>query len=228
MMMTILPSPDPTPTPDGDTPRFPAWLRGLAQGLSVVFHPLFVPLAGTWFLIAIHPYRFAAFSDKMIFRLYVLVITYTLVLPALTVFLLRKMDFISSIFMKTRQDRIIPYVAVMTFYFWTYFTLHARTGPPEVLTTFLLGNFIAVVIAFVGNLRTKVSMHALGLGGLLGLVLNQISDPHLNMSLPLLAVILLTGVVSTCRMILGAHSLREIYLAVMIGIVAQLLAAWIQ
>ena len=69
-------------------------------------------------------------------------------------------------------------------------------------------------------------MHALGMGGLLGLMFCFFGDPYFNIAFPLVVLILLSGMVCTSRLILGEHTLREIYLGIMLGVMAQLLAIW--
>lgn len=207
--------------------QFHPILRGIAQVLSIILHPLFVPLIGAWFIVNTHYYQFASFDKKSLFSLYGSIVANTLILPAFTVFFLKKLKFIKSIRMHSQQDRVIPYIAVMTFYFWAFMVFNHQDMMPLTLTAFLLGNFIAVVFAFISNLFLKISMHTLGMGGLLGLVFCFAGNPHINITLPLMVIILLCGIVSTSRLILAAHTLREIYLGLMFGILAQLIAFWL-
>lgn len=202
-------------------------LRGIAFIFSVVLHPLFVPLMGVWLIITTHYYQFAGFDDHSLFRIYGSVAANTLILPAFTVLFLKLLRFIQSIKMERRKERIIPYIATMTFYFWAYMVFRHQPMVPAVLATFLLGNFIAVILAFFSNFFIKISMHTLGMGGLLGLVFCFLDNPSVYIALPLMIIILLCGIVGTSRMILEAHTLREIYLGVIFGVLAQLLASWI-
>lgn len=209
------------------TPPFPRWIRVTAMVISVVLHPLFVPIIGTWLIVQTHYYQFAGFHRKEFIQLYGAIIANAVVLPAFTVILLKLLKFISSIQMPQRRDRIIPYIAVMTFYFWTYMVFNHQAMMPEVIKAFLLGNFIAVILAFLSNLQMKISMHSLGMGGLLGLVFCFLEQPGISISLPLVVIIFAAGLVATCRLILDVHSYREIYMGVAFGVFAQLLAFWI-
>ena len=53
---------------DTGLPKQPAAIRAIATALSYIFHPLFVPVYISWFLVSIQPYLFASFtaSEKMI------------------------------------------------------------------------------------------------------------------------------------------------------------------
>jgi hypothetical protein len=216
-------------SPDENTEqlRFHPLLSAVAHVLSVICHPLFVPVIGTWLVIKTHPFAFAGFDHKSLFRIYGSVASNTVILTGFTVLILKQLKFISSIRLPTRRDRVVPYVATMTFYFWAFMVFKHQPQIPGMLTAFLLGNFIAVILAFLSNLMLKISMHALGMGGLLGLACCFIGDPYYNITLPLMVIILVTGAVCTSRLILGEHSLREIYLGALFGVFAQLLASWL-
>lgn len=202
-------------------------LKGISHVLSVIFHPLFVPLYGTWIIIHTHSFLFASFYGKKLFSIYFSVFANMVLLTGVTVLLLKQLKFIQSIRMHTQKDRVIPYIATMTFYFWAFLVFKHQTAIPSILTAFVLGSFLAVVIAFISNLGLKISMHALGMGGLLGLMFCSFGDPYYNITLILLIIILLCGIVGTSRLILGEHTLREVYLGFMFGIMAQLIAFWV-
>lgn len=208
-------------------PLFHPILRVLAHVVSIVLHPIFVPLIGTWLIIEAHPLQFAGFSSKALFGVYGSVVSNTILLTGFTVVILKQLHFIKSIRLRTQNDRIIPYIATMTFYFWGFLVFKHQTAIPVVLTAFMLGNFLAVVLAFLSNLVLKISMHALGMGGLLGLMFCFFGDPYFNIAFPLTVVIVVAGIVCTSRLILQEHTLREIYWGVLFGVFAQLVAAWI-
>jgi membrane-associated phospholipid phosphatase len=68
-------------------------------------------------------------------------------------------------------------------------------------------------------------MHAVGVGGWLGLFLLMFNSKEMMMTWPLVAVLLITGMVCTSRMILKAHSPLDIYGGLIIGVLTQL-AGW--
>ena len=75
-------------------------LKGFAHVISVLFHPLFIPVMATWYLAFIQPGYFTGIppGEKMMI---VLRVGYnTIFYPALTVILLKAVGFIKSIFTK--------------------------------------------------------------------------------------------------------------------------------
>jgi membrane-associated phospholipid phosphatase len=192
---------------------------------SYLFHPLFVPLYVILFLLYVHPSAFTGFSDSTKIRVIFIVIINLLFFPLISVLLLKAVGFIDSIYLKNQKDRIIPYIASGIFFFWAYHVFKEQSQYPEVWVSYLLGLFLASSAALIANIYFKVSMHAVGVGGWLGLFFLMFNSKEMMMTWPLAAVLLITGMVCTSRMILKAHSPLDIYGGLIIGVLTQL-AGW--
>ena len=145
--------------------------------------------------------------------------------PLLTVLLLKAVGFISSLYMHSAKDRIIPYIACGIFFFWAYTVFRQQSGYPNLLTSFLFGIFLASSAGLIVNIYFKVSMHAIGMGGLLGFMLIVFRSGTMLMTWPLALAILLTGLVCTSRLLISDHSQKEIYSGLLVGLLTQLAAA---
>lgn len=199
--------------------------RFFANLLSYVFHPLFIPLYVTWFLAFVHPGYFAGFGESGKRRLLLLIVINTLFFPAITVLLLKGVRFIDSIFLRTQRDRIIPYIAAMTFYFWTQYVLREQVNIPRILVGFMFGVFISTSAALIANIYYKISMHAIGMGGLLGVFLVIMQQDTMLMTWPLSLAFLFTGMVCTARLMVSDHRPREIYAGLSAGLACQFIGA---
>jgi len=192
---------------------------------SYFFHPLFVPLYIILFLLYVHPSAFTGFSDVAKVRVIFIVIINLLFFPLISVLLLKAVGFIDSIYLKNQKDRIIPYIASGIFFFWAYHVFKEQSQYPELWVSYLLGLFLASSAALIANIYFKVSMHAVGVGGWLGLFFLMFNSKEMMMTWPLAAVLLITGMVCTSRMILKAHNAIDIYGGLFIGVLTQL-AGW--
>jgi hypothetical protein len=206
--------------------RQPPLLRITAHLFSYVFHPLFVPVIATWYLAFIHQGYFTGIAPREKLFIVIRVAYNTIFYPALTVLLLKGLGFIDSIFLKTQKERIIPYIAANIFYFWMYLVFRNQPGVPSILTGFILGIFISSSVALLANIYFKISIHALGLGALSGLILLIIfTGFSYNIFLPAILVFLLTGFVGTSRMIVSDHKPFDIYTGIFFGIICQVIAS---
>lgn len=203
----------------------PAIIRFFAHLFSYLFHPLFIPLYVTWFLAFVHTSYFSGYSIQQ--KTWLLVrVSYTMIFfPLITVLLLKGLGFIQSIFLKTQKDRIIPYIASGIFFFWVYLVFRNQREIPSILTSFTFAVFISSSAALIANIYFKISMHAIGMGGVIGLFLMIMLQDMMLMTVPLSIAFLITGLVCTSRMIVSDHQPKEIYAGLLLGITCQLVAA---
>ncbi len=97
---------------------------------------------------------------------------------------------------------------------------------PLTIRVLILGAFWGVIVVFIANIFTKVSMHTAAAGGVLGIVLVVMMVSHINLFLPLLLALLIGGLIGTARIVLQAHRPSEVWLGYLIGVLVQLAAYW--
>ena len=192
---------------------------------SYLFHPVFIPLYVSLFLVYLHPTAFAGFSDAEKKQTILIIMLNLVFFPLISVLLLKAVGFIDSVFLRTQKDRIIPYIAAGIFYFWAYTVFRQQPQYPLLLTSFVLGIFIASSAALIANIYFKISMHAIAMGGWLGCFLIISHTQTMLMTWPIAAVLLLTGLVSSARLLTGSHKPNEVYAGILVGILTQVAAA---
>jgi hypothetical protein len=203
----------------------PLAINWLAHLVSFVFHPLFIPVLAAWYLAFLQPGYFTGMPVNEKTMVIVQVAFNTIFYPALTVLLLKALGFIKSIFLKTQRERIIPYIATNIFYFWMYLVFKSQEEIPLVLTSFILGIFLASSIALIANIYFKISMHALGVGALSGLMIVIVfSGFSYVIFLPAMIAFLISGLVCTSRLVVSDHTPFDIYAGVLFGILCQFIA----
>jgi hypothetical protein len=207
-------------------PEPSGFAKAIGHLVSYVFHPLFIPTYVSCFLLFIHPFVFAGYSEKMkIFRLANVVLC-TAFLPAFSVFLMWRLKLvISTVQLKTQRERIIPYVITMFLYFWCWYVFKNVDSPPE-MQLFLLGAFLALCAAWMLNIPMRVSMHSTAMGAVVSFFLIlAFRDPTFN-GIYLSIAILVAGLVCTARLLVSNHTYTEIYLGLFAGFLSQLIATW--
>lgn len=213
------------PATVADAPFHPV-IRIGAKIISFVFHPLFIPVYLSWFLMYVNPI-FPAFTpwDKTVLLLRFLVM-YT-VFPLATVLLARGLGFIDSVYLRTQKDRIIPYVACGLYYFWMWYTLRNQPQFPKELVLLALAIFIASSAGLMANSYLKVSMHGLSVGVMITYIIIIAFLSAASFGFFISIALLIAGIVCTARMVNTDHHPVEVYAGLFIGILAQLLAYYI-
>lgn len=210
--------------------------RLAALAISGLFHPLLVPTYIFLLLVGVNPYLFGTsdLGEPRAMSNLVLIFLDTFVIPVVAVVIMVKLNLIGSIMMEEKSERIGPLLLVMVLYFWIFYNFSQSNQTPAIFNSFLLGVVIALVMAFVINLLDKISLHAVGMGGLVGVSIillilfgsSGIAIGSVTVGLPLVVMlsIFCAGLVGTARLSLGAHDKTQLYAGYFLGLTAQLVA----
>ena len=197
-----------------------------AKLISYVFHPLFIPTYIFIYLQRQFPYEFEGITDWQLKMKIFSVFWMTAFFPAFSVFLLWRLKFSDSIFLRTQKERIIPYFISMFFYWWMYYLSRTFTDQPVVLKFFYFGIFTATVIGVFINNYIKISLHGIAMGGAMAAIILFAFVYHSTTGYAISSVVLLTGVVCTSRFLVSDHTALEVYSGVLLGAVSQLIGYW--
>jgi hypothetical protein len=213
----------------------------MAKLLSFLGHPLLVLTLGLALLMATNPFAFGAhdLSDPKARVLLLTVFITTFVLPGVGVAVMKPLGLIQSLEMRDRQERTGPYILTGVFYLWVFKSLLSDIQVPPLFAVFALGATIGLFVAFFANIFTKISAHALGMGGLVamtGLMCFRWAGTSLSISLgggfdllismpALLALaVLFAGAVGVARLHLRAHEPVDVYRGYTAGFAAVMAA----
>jgi hypothetical protein len=202
----------------------PAVFKVLGRLFSYVFHPLFIPVYIAAYLIYLHPYFFSVYSPQQKFIRLLSVFVITAFFPAITVLLLWRLQFADSLFLRTRKERIIPYVASIIYFFWAFYVSRNINETPPIMVSFFLGTFLCTSAALMANNYFKISMHALAVGGAAAFMILLGLSSQEAMGIQVAAATFIAGLVCTSRLIVSDHQPGDIYSGLLIGFLAQIVA----
>jgi hypothetical protein len=208
-------------------PKQPGAVRGAAWIISYLFHPVFLPVYVVGFLVFVHPYMFAGFSERNKSIVVIQAFVALTLFPLVTVFLCKGLKLINSVQLKTQRDRIIPYVACEVWYFWLWYVWRNLPDYPIQVVQFALAVFVAGSIGLLANIYMKVSMHAIAVGvAICFFIILALTEP-IPFGLYVTAALLMGGLVCTARFIVSDHTTKEVYVGLFIGMISQLIGYWL-
>ncbi len=213
-------------------------LRYLAYFFSIIFHPLLVLTYMLIILLLVNPYMFGVNSVGASMPLILMIFLSTFFIPIVAIAMMKFLGLISSFEMKDRYERIGPYIITGVLYMWIFRNVLENPNIPYPYKVFVLGATLGLFIAFFINLFSKISMHAVGMGGLVGMLVLTVSFysyPSFIITLDsyvfemktywlLMIAIILSGVVGTSRLLLNAHNINDLYGGFFVGLGTQFLA----
>jgi len=213
-------------------------MKTISNILSVAFHPMFIMSYALLIILKVNPYLFAVQDEKVTVLLIFSVVTMSLLFPLLATLMMKGLGLISSLEMNDKKERIGPMIVTAIFYMWLYANFHKNSIVPDAFRFFVLGSTISLCLAFILNTMTKISLHTVGMGGLLmGFLLIRYNYSYetfivdflgqayqVQTNLLLYLTIIATGAVGTARLYLKAHKPDQVYGGYFIGIVSMLIA----
>lgn len=196
-----------------------------AKLISYIFHPLLMPTYAFILLFNQKAYFAMIIPTASRWRLLIIVFIITFVLPLMLVLLLKSLKKIKSLQMFERKERNLPYVVVAWFSFILYLVLN-NTQLSTIYKYFSLGATLLIVFAFLVNLKWKISIHMLAVGGLLGMVLGLTQMSLITNPMYLLSLILIAGLIGFARLQLKAHTQAQVYTGLLSGVILMMTLAY--
>ncbi|GHM98724.1 hypothetical protein WSM22_02140 [Cytophagales bacterium WSM2-2] len=191
-------------------------VRVAAKIISFVFHPLLI----TTYLVLMLGLFFPAMlmiSRANLVLLALLVLVFTFVIPAGNLLLFRFLGSINSLHLKTREERIWPFIFISLMYGFVTFIFYYKLPFNSNFNKLLFIITALVVTATVITFFIKVSVHSMAMCGWIGILLPLIKfSPALLW--PTATIIAITGLVISARLTLDAHTPRETLIGAVVGV----------
>ncbi|MCA1757236.1 MAG: phosphatase PAP2 family protein [Bacteroidales bacterium] len=184
-------------------------LRLISQVVSILFHPVFMPLYGL-LIIFFAPTIFIYIPGNIKRVLFMLVLINMMVVPLAMLPLFRYRNIISSYSLTDAGERVMPLALGLLMYILTTIIFFSYQIP-ALIKSFILAASVVVFILLMVTLIWKISIHSAGMGGLLATVMALSVRMGAPLTVWLAALILLSGVVMASRLYLGAHKPGQVY-----------------
>jgi len=190
--------------------------KKFALALSIIFQPIFVPIYSLIILFNADTYITYAVQPEV--RKFIFLITFlnTIILPMGVFYYFYRAKLIETIHMHTAKERSLPFLTTIVFHLSTFY-LFSRAPMPSLFPDLVLGAAISVATAFVINLKWKVSIHMLGMGGIVGTLIGLILRYQVNVVELVMALVILSGFVGYSRLRLAAHTPLQVYVGFILG-----------
>lgn len=195
-------------------------MRLISKLVSYLFHPIFLPLAGTVSYFLITPkYTTIELQSGNILPIFIL----TIIIPILSFFILKNIGVVSSVFLTKPQER--PYPLMINLILLLMILLKVI---PDNYTIELYFFFLGLIAAtstclFLLLIRFKTSLHMMGMGSILMFLIALSFHFERNIVIAISFILFFSGVVATARLFLKAHSRAELLIGFLVGMMSQLL-----
>jgi hypothetical protein len=188
----------------------------IAKIISLVFHPLFMPLYGLVIIFSA-PTLFWYLPFKVKKILFLVMMTNNVMIPVSLMPFFRYRNIISSWVIEKRNERVIPLFSVALLYSVTSIIMY-RFQIPLFVKAYFFSTFFLVLAVLLINMWWKISIHSVGAGALTGIVFTLSVKMSTLLTWYLIPSVIVAGLVLSSRLKLSSHDSAQVYIGFITGL----------
>jgi membrane-associated phospholipid phosphatase len=206
------------PAAPEEEPEPSSLLYRLANVISVILHPIFMPAILFALVFYFSPRITAPLADEYRWPMFGMLLLMTLVIPLLSTLVLYYLGALPSLRMARRKERVVPFLYIAVFYaFITYFFI-SRYQPYLNISIMLAGITFIIFLVTIITFYWKVSIHSAAISGVVGFLASFTLLYHeLQLLYPLAFMMVLAGILMSARLYLNAHKPAEVWVGALLG-----------
>lgn len=187
----------------------------IAKIIAIIFHPLLMPVYGIAIIFSAPTlFGYLPLNVKKLLFLIILVNNVLLPVTVLPFFIQRKI--ISSWTISERRERNIPLIITAFLYGTTSFLI-SRFPIPVFLKSFIFAVFVISLVVTVINFWWKISLHSVGAGAIIALVLILSLKMLTPLEWYLILAVIIGGLILSSRLKLNLHSPQQVWVGLFTG-----------
>ena len=199
-------------------------IRAGAQLMSLIFHPVFVPLYTVWLYFYLSP-RFFLPANRYFLILYLSIVA--IIIPLLFFLIILWAKGFSGYRLPNPDERLFFSIIMFVVYGIIFYKIYKYHQFIE-LFPFFIGIILSVLSLAVYNyFKLKPSIHAMAVSGTITFFVTWSYYSQINILNYLSLMIAMAALVMASRVYLGAHSLKDISRGVLIGILMQFVGFYV-
>jgi membrane-associated phospholipid phosphatase len=205
-------------------------MKSIYQVVSWVFLPLFMPMYALILVMYVPSNQDYIFNQDCMYLLPIeaktallyMFLIFCVVAPGLSFIILYKRKIITTIEMETTKERTIPIIVMFVYCLMLYVLFDVKSGDgklPKFVYALPLSGALVTAVYFFLNRWKKISIHAAGVGILVGFILAYILL-HEEYELWMFALtLIISGLIMTARLYLQKHTFFEVVFGWLIGLI---------
>lgn len=181
----------------------------LAKFISIVFHPLLMPLYGLG-IIFTAPTLLVYMPVEIKKILFLIVFINNVFIPLILLPFFKNRNLISTYTIEDKRERAVPLIMMSVLYSVTSFVIF-RYQIPVFLKSFIFASTFLVILVTLINFWFKISIHSVAAGALNAVVVLLSLKMSSSLVWYLIATILTAGLILSSRLELNSHNPVQVW-----------------
>ncbi len=191
-------------------------MKQIAQTLSIVLHPLLMPVYILLFLFNGNTLFAYTTPAGVKWYCYMVTVFTLLIMPLISLPVFKHFKLIRNYGLEDKQERVYPILIAVAFAFLGFWLL-GRVAYTNIVQQLYLVLIILLSAFSVITLRWKMSMHMTAMGGLCGFLL-ILGMKYGDVRSLFIFMLILSGLLATSRLYLKKHNPSQIYAGFLFGL----------
>lgn len=186
--------------------------------ISYLFHPVFFPFFGSCLYFSIFTPNVDSYQVGLILTC---IFLGSVIVPILFLWMLKYFKLIQNFQIPSVNERKLPLLFFLLVSFLITKILSSFRILPDLTIMFIGITFISLIAYILISFRFKISLHAISIGGVIGVILALSRLYNMNLILLISILIMIAGIILTSRLKLKAHTDIEVYVGFLAGVILQ-------
>jgi len=143
----------------------------------------------------------------------------TFIIPVLSLFILKMSGSISSMLLERKEERLTPMIYTAVMYGITAYMFSSKLELGEMISVYLRISTVLILLTGVITIFWKISLHGVGIGGVIGFLMGLNQQTQLAyFGILLSGLFLIAAIILSARLRLNVHSPQQVYIGFVLGI----------
>lgn len=199
-------------------------MKIIAETISLILSPVLIPLYS--FITLIYSTFLATLPTEFITILLGMIALFTAIIPGIAMLWLHYNGKMADMDNPRSEERTTPY-AISAIGYAACIYLLVRMSFPLWMTSLLIGGAAMIICMIIINRWWRISAHMAGLGAYIGVIFMLSKLGFVIRIEWLVTIIISAGLLGSCRIYLGRHTLGQVLAGAVFGFVWTCLALYI-
>ena len=202
-------------------------MHRLSTFISYFFHPIFLNFYVVVLFLFVHPYTASKMQGNARILHVIILFVNMVFLPLILLLFLKWRKLISSYQIPIRGERGLLYLMLGVLFGITTYQMNNQDFS-YVLVGFIASMSVGLLVLYVINLKTKISMHAVSAGSAVGSFAYLVFfEQTQSLVCFLIIFLLIAGLIGSARLYLKAHNSSQVWLGYLVGFSITISILWI-
>jgi len=190
--------------------------KRIAEIISVLFHPLFMPLYAVLVLFQTSS-RLGIMHSALKNYIYGIFTISLIIIPLLMVLAFQSIRWVESLQMNDKRERFLPLIIISLSAISAYYLFHRSGIVPKIIMYFIVAIIINSLLTSLITLFWKISTHMIGAGGVAAYIVFTALVYWIDIELIIVVLVFIIAAIAFARLYLQKHSPTEVYLGFIQG-----------